>query len=110
MLMRYVLFDAIIYDGRDLYITTEDSTVTIGANSYPVTALSYVEVNTFSQTVNIFDYKNEKYTSIDNVVDDVIISNGSYKVNASLDLVYYDNTSKLLIKDISKLTNLPRKL
>lgn len=104
------LFDAIIYDGRDLYITTEDSTVTIGANSYPVTALSYVEVNTFSQTVNIFDYKNEKYTSIENVVDDVIISNGSYKVNASLDLVYYDNTSKLLIKDISKLTNLPRKL
>ena len=104
------LFDTIIYDGRDLYITTEDSTVNIGANSYHVSALSYVEVNTFSQKVNIFDYKNEKYTSIENVVDDVIISNGSYKVNASLDLMYYDNTSKLLIKDISKLTNLPRKL
>ena len=57
----------------------------------------------------MFDYKNEKYTSVDNVVDDVIISNGSYKVNASLDLMYYDNKSKLFIKDVSKLTNLPKK-
>ena len=103
------LFDAIIYDGRDLYITTDDSTVTIGNNVYNVSALSYIEVNTFSQTVKMFDYKNEKYTSVDNVVDDVIISNGSYKVNASLDLMYYDNKSKLFIKDVSKLTNLPKK-
>ena len=103
------LFDAIIYDGRDLYITTEDSTVTIGNDVYNVSALSYVEVNTFSQTVKMFDYKNEKYISVDNVVDEVIISNGSYKVNASLDLMYYDNKSKLFIKDVSKLTNLPKK-
>lgn len=103
------LFDAIIYDGRDLYITTEDSTVTIGTDVYNLSALSYVEVNTFSQTVKMFDYKNEKYISVDNVVDEVIISNGSYKVNASLDLMYYDNKSKLFIKDVSKLTNLPKK-
>ena len=103
------LFDAIIYDGRDLYITTEDSTVTIGNDVYNVSALSYVEVNTFSQTVKMFDYKNEKYISVDNVIDEVIISNGSYKVNASLDLMYYDNKSKLFIKDVSKLTNLPKK-
>ena len=103
------LFDTIIYDGRDLYITTEDSTVTIGNDVYNVSALSYIEVNTFSQTVKMFDYKNEKYISVDNVVDEVIISNGSYKVNASLDLMYYDNKSKLFIKDVSKLTNLPKK-
>ena len=103
------LFDAIIYDGRDLYITTEDSTVTIGNNVYNVSALSYIEVNTFSQTVKMFDYKNEKYIFVDNVIDEVIISNGSYKVNASLDLMYYDNKSKLFIKDVSKLTNLPKK-
>lgn len=103
------LFDAIIYDGRDLYIATEDSTVTIGTNVYNVSALSYIEVNTFSQTVKMFDYKNEKYTVVDNVTEDVIISNGSYKVNASLDLMYYDKTSKLFIKDISKLSNLPKK-
>ena len=62
------LFDAIIYDGRDLYITTEDSTVTIGNNVYNVSALSYIEVNTFSQTVKMFDYKNEKYIFVDNVI------------------------------------------
>lgn len=103
------LFDAIIYDGRDLYITTEDSTVSIGNTTYKVSALSYVEVNTFSQTVSMFDYENQKFTKVENVVDDVIISNGNYKVNASLDLMYYDNTSKLLIKDVSKLSNLSKK-
>lgn len=103
------LFDAIIYDGRDLYIATEDSTVTIGTNVYNVSALSYIEVNTFSQTVKMFDYKNEKYTAVDNVTEDVIISNGSYKVNASLDLMYYDTKSKLFIKDLTKLSNLPKK-
>lgn len=103
------LFDALIYDGRDLYITTEDSTVTIGTTVYKLSALSYVEVNTFSQIVNMFDYKSKKYTTIEDVTDDVIISNGRFKVNASLDLMYYDTKSKLLVKDIGKLKNLPKK-
>ena len=103
------LFDTIIYDGNDLYVTTEDGSVNIGNNSYKVSALSYVEVNTFSQTVNIFDYETKKNTKIENVVEDVIITNGNFKVNASLDLMYYETKSKLLIKDVSKLTNLPRK-
>lgn len=103
------LFDTIIYDGNDLYVTTEDGSVNIGNNSYKVSALSYIEVNTFSQTVNIFDYETKKNTKIENVVEDVIITNGNFKVNASLDLMYYETKSKLLIKDVSKLTNLPRK-
>ena len=103
------LFDTIIYDGNDLYVTTEDGSVNIGNNSYKVSALSYIEVNTFSQTVNIFDYETKKNTKIENVVEDVIITNGNFKVNASLDLMYYETKSKLLIKDVSKLTNLSRK-
>ena len=102
------LFDSIIYDGKDLYIITEDCTITIGDKNYKVSPLSYVEVNTFSETVSIYDYKSDEFTLVENVVDDVIISNGKFKVNASLDLIYYKEKSKLLVKDISKLSNLPK--
>lgn len=102
------LFDTIIYDGNDLYVTTEDGSVNIGNNSYKVSALSYIEVNTFSQTVNIFDYETKKNTKIENVVEDVIITNGNFKVNASLDLMYYNGKSRLLIKMVDKLKNLEK--
>ena len=41
-----------------------------------------------------------------NIMDDVIIQNDNYKMNASLDVMYYNDKSRLLIKDLSKLKHL----
>lgn len=103
------IFDGIVYDGADLYFLTSKNTITIGNNSYEVSPLSYIIVDTLNKKVSIFDHEKEKFTELEEIYDNVIISNGKYKVNASLDLMYYDKGSKLLLKDISKLFNLPLK-
>ncbi len=103
------LFNSIIYDGADLYFLTEYSTINFGDKSIKLSPLSYLIVDTYNSLVSVFDYESEKFTIYDNVLNNVIISNGKYKVNASLDLMYYDKTSKLFLKDISKLKNLPIK-
>ncbi|MBQ8131409.1 MAG: hypothetical protein IJ193_02870 [Bacilli bacterium] len=103
------LFDAIIYDGGDIYFLTEKSTVTFGDKKYELDPLSYVIVDTLNNTVSVYDYTNDKFDVLEEVRDQVIITNGKYKVNASLDLMYYNDTSKLFIKDVSKLMNLPKK-
>ncbi len=102
------LFDSIIYDGKDLYFITTNSKVSFSDKVINLSRLSYVIVNTFSQTVSIYDYENDKYTVYEDVNSDVIITNDKFKVNASLDLMYYGDSSRLLIKDISKLINLPK--
>ena len=103
------LFDAIIYEGGDIYFLTEKSTVTFGDKKYELDPLSYVIVDTLNNTVSVYDYTNDKFDVLEEVRDQVIITNGKYKVNASLDLMYYNDTSKLFIKDVSKLMNLPKK-
>jgi len=100
------LFDSIIYDGGDLYFMTDKCNITFNGNTYEVSPLSYVIVDTYSKIVSIFNYEKEEYSIFENIDNDVIISNGNFKVNASLDLMYYDNSSKLFVKDISKLSNL----
>lgn len=107
-LVKRRLFDSIIYDGKDLYFITTNSKVIFSDKEINLSRLSYVIVNTFSQTVSIYDYENDNYTTYEDVNDDVIITNDKYKVNASLDLMYYGDSSRLLIKDISKLINLPK--
>ena len=102
------LFNSIIYDGSDLYFITEKSTVSIGTQQVEVSPLSYVIADTFNKIVTIYDYESDTLTQYDNTLEDVIISNGDYKVNASLDLIYYGDSSKLLIKNINGLKNLSK--
>ena len=103
------LFDALIYDGNDIYLFTEKTTVTFGDKKFELDPLSYVIVDTLNNQVSVYDYTHDEFQLYENVSDQVIITNGKYKVNASLDLMYYNDTSKLFIKDVSKLMNLPKK-
>ena len=103
------LFDAIIYDGGDIYLLTEKCTVTFGDKKFELDPLSYVVVDTYNNQVSVYDYTKDDYQVFMDVSDQVIITNGKYRVNASLDLMYYNDTSKLFIKDVSVLTNLPKK-
>ena len=103
------MFDSIIYDGGDIYFLTEKCTVTFGDKKYELDPLSYVIVDTLNNVVSVYNYAKDEFTILENIKDQVIITNGKFKVNASLDLMYYNDTSKLFIKDVSKLVNLPKK-
>ena len=100
------LTNAVIYDGVDLYFFMDDVTVSFGEESIPLNPLSYISVDTFNHTVEVYSYLQDECKVYENIMDDVIIQNDNYKMNASLDVMYYNDKSRLLIKDLSKLKHL----
>ena len=95
--------NSIIYDGSDLYFFVQDVNVTFGEQSIDLGALSYVVVDTFNHSVEVYNYQDDDYKIYSDVSDNVIINMGNYKLNATLDVMYYNGKSRLLIKDLSKL-------
>ena len=106
--LKRTLKDAIIYDGGDIYLVIDKSTVTIGKEKIEVSPLSLVVANTQNKVAYVYNYDKEELTEFKDLKDEVIISTDSYKVNASLDLMYYNEKSRLFIKSIDKLKNLEK--
>lgn len=100
--------NAIIYDGGDIYLLVDKSTVTIGEEKIEVSPLSLVVANTQNKVAYVYNYENDEFKEFLELKDEVIISTDSYKVNASLDLMYYNDKSRLFIKSIDKLKNLEK--
>lgn len=100
--------NAIIYDGGDIYLLVDKSTVTIGEEKIEVSPLSLVVANTQNKVAYVYNYESDEFKEFTELKDEVIISTGSYKVNASLDLMYYNDKSRLFIKSIDKLKNLDK--
>lgn len=99
------LVNSLIYDGDDIYFFIDNVVVSFDDKSYEVGPLSYIIVDTLNGILNIYNMDSDSYNSF-NVSSDVIISTNDYKVNASLDYIYYNNKTRLLIKDVNKLGNL----
>lgn len=104
--LKRTLSNALLYDGNDLYFFVDAVTVTYGDVSVDLEPLSYITVDPFNHLLQIYDYANDSFTMISDTFDEVFISTKKYKVNASLDVMYYNKKSRLLFKDISKLNNL----
>ena len=100
--------NAIIYDGGDIYLLVDKSIVTIGEEKIEVSPLSLVVANTQNKVAYVYNYESDEFKEFTELKDEVIISTGSYKVNASLDLMYYNDKSRLFIKSIDKLKNLDK--
>ena len=106
--LKRTIKDAIIYDGGDIYLVVDKSTVTIGKEKIEVSPLSLVVANTQNKVAYVYNYDKDEFKEFIDLKDEVIISTDSYKVNASLDLMYYNEKSRLFIKSIDKLKNLEK--
>lgn len=106
--LNKVISNAVFYDGRDLYFLGCDATVTYGNESYELKAMSYIIVDTYNSVLQIYDKEKDEFKIIENMTDEVIISNSKIKVNATLDLMYYNDKSRLLLKKIDILSNLEK--
>ena len=106
--LKRTIKDAIIYDGGDIYLVVDKSTVTIGKEKIEVSPLSLVVANTQNKVAYVYNYDKQEFKEFKDLKDEVIISTDSYKVNASLDLMYYNEKSRLFIKSIDKLKNLEK--
>lgn len=102
------LVNSFIYDGDDIYFFIDSVTVSFGDWNHKVPPLSYIVADTLNNALYIYDRENDLYSSFSDVNSDVIISTNDYKVNASLDYMYYNNKTRLLIKDVDKLVNLSK--
>ena len=106
--LNRVIKNAIIYDGGDIYLLVDKSTVTIGNEKIEVSPLSLVVANTQNKVAYVYNYDKDEFKEFLELKDEVIITTDSYKVNASLDLMYYNEKSRLFIKSIDKLKNLEK--
>ena len=106
--LKRTIKDSIIYDGGDIYLVVDKSTVTIGKEKIEVSPLSLVVANTQNKVAYVYNYDKQEFKEFKDLKDEVIISTDSYKVNASLDLMYYNEKSRLFIKSIDKLKNLEK--
>lgn len=106
--LKRTLKDSIIYDGGDIYLLVDKSVVTIGKEKIEVSPLSLVVANTQNKVAYVYNYDKEELIEFTDLKDEVIISTDSYKVNASLDLMHYNEKSRLFIKSIDKLKNLEK--
>lgn len=100
------LYDTVLYDGKDLYFFTSNVTVSYKDEDYELEPLSYIIVDTFNHTVEIYNSKADDYKTFENAEEEVIIKGNNYKLNATYDILYYYDNSIILVKDIAKLKHL----
>ena len=103
---KKVVKDAVIYDGKDIYYFFDRCTVTFDEHKFELNPMSYIVVDTINDSIYIYDYDKDKIFNFTNSKSDVIISTDSYKINATLDLYYYDKSSRLLIRNVNQLSNI----
>lgn len=101
---NYVLENAFLYDGKDLYFFVEDTTIIIGDEKIEIPAFSYVTCK-YKGDVFIFNYSTKNVKVYENVSDIVFATDGDYTVNLSYDVVEFNENSVLLIKNIKNLPN-----
>lgn len=98
--------DCFLFDGEDLYLFLDKMTFTIGKDIYVLDPLSYVVLD-YQNNIQIYDYKNDIYRTIQlDKTDVVATSSKGYKVNLSIDSISYDKYEQLLLKNFDVLKNL----
>lgn len=103
--LNYMLQNAFLYDGNDLYFFPETVTVTVMGTPYTLTPFSYVII-TYNGECIFYNYEMEQAHVIENVNGDVIAEGNGYTLNLSIDAAIYGEKSKLLLKKLEYLENL----
>ena len=71
---------------------------------YNLSSFSYLRIDNYNEYVEIYDYDNDKMEVV-GTNEEIVIKNESFTVNGTLDLMYYNGTSRLFIKKVGKLKN-----
>lgn len=94
------LYDCFLYDGEDLYVFTEPTTIMVDEKRFDLPPMSYVSVS--FNSINIYNMKKDEYTSME-FVDKAEAYTEEYVINLSSDSFVYNNRYYMLIKNIDKL-------
>ena len=95
-----------LYDGNDLYLFLEDTTITVDGKEINIPAFSYV-LCVYNDELYIYGYNQDiEYYDIKNLNDNNIYAKGSsYLVNINYDYIKFNEKSILLTKNIDSLNS-----
>ena len=98
--------DAFLFDGQDMYMFLENTTIKVGEEEYLVSPFSYAYVS-YRDHIEIYDYEKDEDIMIQNVEfdKDIIAYTDLYTINMSIDYVEYDGLQQLLIKKLDYIQN-----
>lgn len=94
------LYDCFLYDGDNLYVFTENTTIILDDKRYELAPMSYAYVS--SSSINIYNIKKDEYISIDSF-EKAEAYTEEYVINLTDDSFTYNNRYYMLIKNVEKL-------
>lgn len=95
------LYDCFLYDGNDLYVFIENTTVVIGEKSYELSPMSFIEVT--NGYIRLYNKEKDEYTYLNDYYDDVKAYTEEYFINLLNDTVTYNTSYYMLIKKVDRL-------
>lgn len=96
------LENAFIFDGNNLYLFIDNTTLNVNGQTYELSPLSYVKCQNNGK-VEIYNKKVDEYIILEEVTGQVTATSGEYKINLSQDSMEYGDTQQLLLKRITDL-------
>lgn len=91
------LYDCFLYDGQDLYVFLENTTIFVGGERYDLNPMSFVEVT--QNSVEIYNKKTDTHTYLQIDNQKVNAYTDEYSINLSEDTFTYQTSYYLLIKN-----------
>lgn len=95
------LYDCFFYDGEDLYVFVENTTVIVNDVSYELSPLSFVEVT--EEYIKIYNHKKDEYVFINQYSGNVDAYTDEYTINLINDTFTYGTSYYMLIKNVDGL-------
>ncbi len=95
------LYDCFFYDGKDLYVFIENTTVVINEQKYELSPMSFIEVT--NNYIKMYNYKTEEYIFLDSYTGKVEAYTEEYVINLYNDTFTYGTSFYMLIKNIDGL-------
>ena len=97
--------DAVLYDGDDMYVFIEPTTLTVGDQTFELSPLSYV-IASFRNNVEIYQKDKDTVHIIENVThSNVFVKNEKYELNLITDSLSleHEEESRLLLNKLELL-------
>ena len=98
--------DAFLFDGQDMYMFLEYTTIKVGEEEYYLSPFSYIYVS-YRDFVEIYDYEKNESIVLQNLEydEDIIAYTDLYRINLSIDYIEYEGVQQLLIKKLDYIQN-----
>lgn len=93
--------NAFLYDGGDLYIFIEETTLILPDGEYKLSPFSYI-ISTYGDSIEIYNYIQDEYKIIP-TTQNIIAKTENYEINTSVDTIKYGEKEQLLLKKIDSL-------